>query len=145
MMFTACDDDDDNGGFVDDAQAVITKIEASTVEANPGSEATEDSPAVPATPASFTLSAEYKMVGNAVCSGAGFCYSTEPNPTIYDNGVKADVLTANSFSSEVEELLGTTQQYFIRAYVMVYKGKIVYSEPLVLNPIYTDGGETPAE
>lgn len=148
MMFTSCcDDDDDNGSFDDGAQAKITKFEAITVEATPGQEATETTPAVPATPASFTLSAEYKMAGDAVCAGAGFCYSTNPNPTIYDNGVKAANLAETTFSAEVNDLLGTTEQIYIRAYVLVYKGDIVYSEPIILNEKAPEPEqpETPAE
>lgn len=94
MMFTSCDDDDDNGSFADGAQAKITKFEAITVDAVPGQPATEETPEVPGTPASFTLRAEYKMAEGYVCGGAGFCYSTNPDPTIYDNGVKAENLVS---------------------------------------------------
>lgn len=154
MMFTSCDDDDDNGSFADGAQAKITKFEAITVDEVPGQPATEETPEVPGTPASFTLSAEYKMAGDAVCGGAGFCYSANPNPTIYDNGVKAENLGATTFSAEVNDLLGTTEETYIRAYVIVYKGDIVYSEPIILNEKTPEpeqpetpgeGGETPAE
>ncbi len=154
MMFTSCDDDDDNGSFADGAQAKITKFEAITVDAVPGQPATEETPEVPGTPASFTLRAEYKMAEGYVCGGAGFCYSTNPDPTIYDNGVKAENLGESTFSAEVNELLGTTEQTYIRAYVTVYKGGIVYSEPIILNEKAPEpeqpetpgeGGETPAE
>ena len=150
MMFTSCDDDDDNGSFADGAQAVITKVETVKVVAVPGQDATADTPAVPEVPASFTLKAQYKMAEGAVCGGAGFCYSTNPNPTIYDNALKSEDITPNSFSVEANQFLTTTEQTYIRAYVSVYKGDIVYSEPIILNekpaaPDQPEGGETPAE
>lgn len=140
MMFTSCDDDDDKVDFGGN-QAVITKVEA---VANP---ATEEAPA------STTLSAEFKMEGDALCSGAGFCYSTtSKTPTMYDNALRSENIENGKFSVETEEF-NDGEQYYVRAYVNVYKGGVVYSDTVVLNekapepedPDTPDTPDTPEE
>ncbi len=126
MLFTACDDDDDKVDF-DGQQAVITKVEAI---ATPAVDATETTEAVPAT---LTLKAQYKLESGAACGAAGFCYSTtSATPTIYDSGIRSTDIDGNSFYVDAEEL-NDGNQYYVRAYVTVYKGSTVYSETIVLN------------
>ena len=138
MMFTACDDDDDKGNF-DGQDAAITKVE---VIKTPAVDATETTEAVPA---SLILKAQYKMAGDAVCSGAGFCYSTtSETPTIYDNAIRSTDIDGSSFSVDAEEI-NDDEQYFVRAYVNVYKGGIVYSDTVVLNEKAPETPETPTE
>ncbi|MCM1503914.1 MAG: hypothetical protein NC127_01805 [Muribaculum sp.] len=143
MLFTACDDDDDNVNF-NGQQAVITKVEA---VATPAVDATETTEAVPAT---LTLKAQYKMEGDAACGGAGFCYSkTSKTPTMYDNAIRSTDIDGGSFFVDAEEL-NDGEQYYVRAYVSVYQGGTVYSETIVLNekpeaPETPETTETPAE
>ncbi len=70
---------------------------------------------------------------------AGYCYSTEDNPTIYKNTVDGLISAEDSLNLSITGLK-QYQTYYVRAFVSVYNGKTVYSNSI---KIYT--GKTEAE
>lgn len=71
------------------------------------------------------LSANFALKEGVRYTNAGFCYSTDGNPTIYRSTVEATV-KQGSLSAALSKLEANTT-YFVRSYVSLYKGSVVYS------------------
>lgn len=106
VSFTACSDDD--GPSQSDITAVvIEKTETGSIQ----------------------LSADYYLLDNARCSGAGFCYiEGEGTPTVVDNAVRATIDVDNHSFKATLDNLAPGKLYSVRAYVSVYQGPMLYSQ-----------------
>lgn len=134
MAFTGCDDD-----HVDSHDPIDTSV-SNQVSVN-APVADEVQPTFATLTASFTMKGDYKP------GGLGFCYSTTQNPDIYKNKVvKSDSYTENTMTATIEGLQPNTV-YYVRAYVYVNKGDLVYSPEFVLDTANVtekpSEGETP--
>lgn len=69
-----------------------------------------------------TVSASFAMQDGLRYTDVGFCYSADDNPTIYDAAVQGTV------SNGVVTATLNTSNCYIRAFVSIYEGDIVYSE-----------------
>lgn len=65
------------------------------------------------------VSASIMETGNADVTECGFCWATNPFPTVYDNKIACEV--ANSFKTKLQELPLQTMVY-VRAYAVNSKG-----------------------
>ncbi len=134
MAFTSCSDDD-----IDSHDPIDTSISDQVSVNAPVAEVVQ--------PTYATLSATFVMKGEYKPGGLGFCYSTEQNPNIYKNNVvKSESYTYDSMIATLENLQPNTV-YYVRAYVYVNKGDLVYSPEFVLDTAKTTQipGETPEE
>ncbi len=75
-----------------------------------------------------TLSATFEGRAGARYTNAGFCYSANGVPTIYDSAVSGTV-GGNRLSATVSGLK-VNSVYTFRAYVSEYGGGVIYSEPV---------------
>lgn len=73
---------------------------------------------------SVQLQATLSATNNVTLGKRGFCYSTTSEPNIYKGTVVAT--GGEEFSATITELSGNTT-YYIRAFVSVYDGEVVYS------------------
>ncbi len=62
-------------------------------------------------------------------TNAGFCYDTESSPTIYDSTV-GSTIEDGVITDTLTNLSKTT--YYVRAYVSIYNGGVVYSNEITL-------------
>lgn len=77
------------------------------------------------TSSTATLSATFDLRNDVRYTNAGFCYDTQPNPTIYDATMKAEVVNGTVNASLTK--LANNATYYVRAFVSVYQGEIIYS------------------
>ncbi len=68
------------------------------------------------------------VAGVPVYTERGFCYSTTPNPTIYNQYVVASGYGVTGTFTKTVNGLYSNQQYYVRAYVKVGNGEPVYGE-----------------
>ncbi|MBK5720960.1 arabinan endo-1,5-alpha-L-arabinosidase [Dysgonomonas sp. Marseille-P4677] len=61
---------------------------------------------------------------DVILSKRGFCYSTTPDPNIYNSTIIGK--GNETFTATIDGLLGNTT-YYVRAFVSIYNGGIVYS------------------
>lgn len=78
------------------------------------------------TSSSVQLQATLEADKEVILSKRGFCYSKEANPTIYDATSVAEVKDNGPFTHTIVGLSFNTT-YYVRAFVSIYKGGIVYS------------------
>lgn len=104
FLFGACSDDDKDFG----EQGVL--IEPPTV--------------LGITSSTAQLKATLSSANDVVLSKRGFCYSTSPDPTIYNSTTVAE--GGDTFTATIEGLIGNTT-YYIRAFVSIYEDGIAYS------------------
>lgn len=104
FFFGSCSDEDKN--FSDEGIIIVTPT-ASEI-----------------TSSSIKLQTTLDAADGVILSKRGFCYSTTSNPDIY----KATVIGEGNetFTATLEGLFVNTT-YYIRAFVSVYKGSVVYS------------------
>lgn len=124
MAFSSCSDDDiEYHDVIDSTQSDQVTVKAPVAEV--------------VQPTYATLSASFCMKDSYRPGGLGFCYSTSPNPDIYKNNVvKSESYTDNSMTATLENLQPETV-YYVRAYVYVNKGDLVYSPEFVLDTAKT--------
>ena len=107
LLFGACDDDDKDSG----EQGVIL-----------GTPVCLETTSATLAQLQVTLTAGHGVI----LSKRGFCYDTETGPDIYASTVIAKTKGEETFTATIEGLsLNTT--YYVRAFVSVYNGGIVYS------------------
>lgn len=103
----ACDDDDldygDDGAIV--GTPVIVELSGTTA----------------------VLQATVNLRDGVRYTNAGFCYDTENLPTIYDSTVSSTI-DGGVVTDTLTGLLNTT--YYVRAFVSIYDGGIVYSDEI---------------
>lgn len=117
LLLSACSDDEKEYG----AGGVIVETPVTTE----------------ATLTSVSLSCAFDLQEGVRYTGAGFCYGSEANPTIYDAAVQGTVKEGR-ISATIEGLVPYTT-YHARAFVCIYQGETVYSEDMLFMP--SDGTE----
>lgn len=124
MTFSSCSDDDiEYHDVIDTTQSNQVSVSAPVADI--------------VQPTYATLSASFCMKDNYRPGGLGFCYSTSQNPDIYKNNVvKSESYTENSMTATLEDLQPNTV-YYVRAYVYVKNGDLVYSPEFVLDTAKT--------
>ncbi|MDE6403179.1 MAG: arabinan endo-1,5-alpha-L-arabinosidase [Muribaculaceae bacterium] len=111
-LFVACDNDDD-------LFKVVETVPAYTVSAPQIQDASTTY---------VSLSATFKGRSDARYTKAGYCYTIEALPTIYDNAVEGTV-TGNVVTATITGL-ELNKIYTFRAFVVEYAGDVIYSEPI---------------
>lgn len=77
------------------------------------------------TSSTATLNANFALKEGVRYTNAGFCYSTDGTPTIYRSTAEATVKNGR-LTASLSKLEANTA-YFVRSYVNLYKGGVVYS------------------
>lgn len=112
LLMGACSDDDNDFG----ANGVSIAAPAVTGEVSTSS---------------ASLSVSVEMRNDIRYSGAGFCYSLQPSPTIHSATVKA-LVTDGKLTATLTGL-APKRTYHVRAFVSIYQGDVVYSPEFVFN------------
>lgn len=112
LFMGACSDDDNDYGI----EGVAIETPAVTGETSTSS---------------ASLSVAVNMRNDVSYSGAGFCYSLKPSPTIHSATVKA--LINNGTLTATLTGLAPKRTYYARAFVSIYQGDVVYSPEFTFN------------
>ena len=112
LFMGACSDDDNDYG----TEGIAIETPAITDETSTSS---------------ASLSVAVNMRDDVRYSGAGFCYSLQSSPTIHSSTVKA--LVSNGTLSATLTDLAPKRTYYVRAFVCIYQGDVVYSPEFTFN------------
>lgn len=112
LLMGACSDDDNDFG----AEGVTIAAPVVTGEVSTSS---------------ASLSVSVDMRNDIRYSGAGFCYSLQPSPTIHSATVKT-LVTDGKLTATLTDL-APKRTYHVRAFVSIYQGEVVYSPEFVFN------------
>ncbi|MDO4164017.1 MAG: arabinan endo-1,5-alpha-L-arabinosidase [Bacteroides sp.] len=77
---------------------------------------------------SATLSTTFAKLDEVRYTNAGYCYSTESGPTIYNATVNGTIAN-DSITATLTGLL-TQKTYYVRAFMVIYEGETVYSDEI---------------